>query len=227
MVKVAPEVDEGLTVIELMVAMALLLVGLSMFVTVLFAVQQTSARQLELGRANDQARLALQEIDRQVRSGYVASMTPIPGADASARIYTEARMRGDTDKPQCVAWVLFGEGSGPQTLYSRSWPAGTAAPSSFSPTAGWNVIATDIVNTTNGDGDSQTFDLVKTDVKKPLGGTDVSIGQSLTITLWVNPSSTRASQVTKVSTTVTSRNVLRATANAEGGGLGARNSLCG
>lgn len=221
--------DAGFSVIELMVAMALLLVALAMFGSVLFTVQQTSNRQIELGRANDQARLAIQEIDRQLRSGYVTSTGSFTGADASARIYTEARMSGTSSKPTCVAWVLHGAGSDRQTLYTKTWDvvSGATAPA-FNGGVGWRVVATDIVNTANG-GDAQTFGLETTSLIDPNTLQSVPIGQSLTVTLWLNPSTVRSTQVTQITTTLTSRNIRRSTANAEvtGGGLGVRYNLCG
>lgn len=211
--------DRGLTLVELMVAMSLLLIGLTMFGSVLFTVQQTSKRQLAIGQANDDIRIGFQELDRQMRSGYVAATGTISGADASVKLYTEMRGAG-----RCVAWAIFGAGDGPQKLWTTSWAPGVGAPSLPASGSGWRLVATDIVNTSNG-GDAQTF--VPTEVTSVIDQStnlEVAVRQALQVTFWVNPSD-RTAQVTQLQSTFATRNVLRA-GERVGGATYARLTAC-
>lgn len=213
------EADRGLTLVELMVAMSLLLLGLAMFGSVLFTVQQTSKRQLQLGQANDDIRIGFQELDRQMRSGYVVGTGTVGGADASAKLYTEMRGAG-----RCVAWALFGEGDGPQRLWTTSWAPGATPPSLPASGAGWRLVATDIVNTASG-GDAQTFVMTEeTSVIDQVTKLATPVRQALQVTLWVNPSD-RAGQVTQLQSTFATRNALRAGEKVGGAGY-ARLTAC-
>jgi prepilin-type N-terminal cleavage/methylation domain-containing protein len=85
-----PAADEGMTLVELMVTVALLSVVVGIFLSVLVSVQNHVAREERRHRANDQVRLAIQQLDREVRSGNVfrdpaaepnnASLGQAPGA---------------------------------------------------------------------------------------------------------------------------------------------------
>src|SRR5712691_4509432 len=58
--------ESGMTLVELMVSTAMLGVVLSIFFGVLVSVQTGLVRQTDRSRSNDQARLAVEEIDREV-----------------------------------------------------------------------------------------------------------------------------------------------------------------
>lgn len=203
--------DRGFTIIELMMSSALLLIALLMFTSALSTVQRASRRQSDLSSANDQARLAIQEIDRQVRSGYVtdaASPDPdFPDAAAVARIYTESRP-GGAGARECVAWLLF-PASGQQSLYSRSWVAGAEAPT-FDPDAptsnGWRIVADSIVNG-DLDANDETFVLSG---EVAVGTPPVLVGQVLSITLWLDPSGTGDERAIEITSEVAARNTNRA-----------------
>lgn len=151
-----PRRDAGLTLVELMVAMSIFLVAMVMFGTSLYVVQRLQSTNSQYSRANDQANLALQAIDRQVRSGYVIAMPVAPaGTDAAVKIYTEAG-----GKPRCVMWAVAPPAvtdptvtAGTKWLYTTAWdPTGVdpQLPSSLPAFVGngqrWATAATDLWN---------------------------------------------------------------------------------
>ena len=148
--------DAGLTLVELLVAMSLFLVAITMFGGSLYVMQRMQITDDQYSQANDQVHLALQTIDRQIRSGYVISVPVAPaGADAAVKIYTEAG-----GKPRCVMWVVANPAvqdprlaPGTKSLYTTAWdPTGTdtTVPSSlqtFNATSKyWIPMASDLWN---------------------------------------------------------------------------------
>lgn len=138
--KVADE--RGVTLVESMMTILILGIVLAMFFTVLTSMQTAAARQEGRTRRNDEARLALSQLDREIRSGnvlYDPSTESDPSGDIvpnmSLRIYTQADAgnRGF----QCAQWRITDS-----TLQARWWskddPAGTVTD--------WWVVATDVVN---------------------------------------------------------------------------------
>lgn len=126
--------DAGVTLVELLITMIIFSLVMAMTYGVLITVQRQTKDQIARADAVGDARLALQQIDRQVRSGnvlYNPSTEPLP---LSMRIYTQAN--GDQ---RCVQWQVVGG-----LLRSRSW----------SPTwttdglvGDWGVVARNVVNT--------------------------------------------------------------------------------
>jgi len=132
--------ERGMTLVELLVAMAIMgLVGV-VFTSVLASVQRRVVDQEYLDRNNEQARLAIQQLDREIRSGNVlydpALETP---ANYRLRIYTQTN--ADTRDPApgylCVLWELTEDG----VLRTRWWPPGEPGQASD-----WRVVAEGIVN---------------------------------------------------------------------------------
>lgn len=62
--------DRGVGLIELLVVMSLLTLALAMFGLAFSAMLRTSDASRDIGAVTDQARLALNELDRQIRFGY-------------------------------------------------------------------------------------------------------------------------------------------------------------
>jgi prepilin-type N-terminal cleavage/methylation domain-containing protein len=131
--------DSGMTLVELLVTCVILSMVTATAYGILISVMKQSrdlqGRQETVG----QARLALEQMDRQIRSGNVlfdpANEYLIPnGMTNSMRVYTQAN-----GAERCVQWNLTATGN----LRSRSW----------SPTwqtdnlvTGWGVVARGIVN---------------------------------------------------------------------------------
>lgn len=234
--------DVGLTVIEMMIAMSLLLVALGMFTGVLWNVQRLGTRTEQLAQATDAAYQSFAEMDRQLRSGFIASGTDLPGDGVkdTVRIYTEAYARSAVapTTSRCVAWVAADLGSGGQGLFTVWWTPGLAGATvptyvkssgSFTGFAagvgvyGWRLITSGIVNA-----DGTEFIVVPS----PTG---VDVSQKLTISLDVreatDPSLTgggTSTWINTISTTLTPRNSPRVSMIADTSAFTAnRSSLCG
>jgi type II secretory pathway pseudopilin PulG len=138
-----------MTLVELVVAMSMLGVVLLIFTTVLASVQRTVVENQRYSEANDAARLALQQLDRELRSGNVINdpADPIVGvSDADypphqrLLIYTQANLptRGQA---QCELWRITAS----DELQVRRWVPGSSTWSTA-----WRTVAEHIVNRTTG-----------------------------------------------------------------------------
>jgi type II secretory pathway pseudopilin PulG len=141
-----------MTLVELAVSIGLLSVVLAMLLTVLVSVQNSLGRQTSRSGSNDQARLAVEELDREVRSGNVlydpslendATHFIFPGM--ALRIFTQAnaptREAGGISGERCVQWrIKYNKAQEQYELQRREWvqDAVTSTP--------WQVVATDVMN---------------------------------------------------------------------------------
>lgn len=135
--------ERGMTLVELMVSIALMTIVATIFTTVLFNIQQAVVRQQARSEMNDAARLAIEQMDREIRSGshlFTSDAAATCGGKSCApgyavRVYTQANLptRGEA---HCVQWVVDG-----QKLFRRAWTAGAT-----SSLAGWRMIAEGVVN---------------------------------------------------------------------------------
>jgi prepilin-type N-terminal cleavage/methylation domain-containing protein len=180
--------QEGFTLVELIVAMSIMGIVMAVFGTTLASVQRVSVKEDALGQSNDQVRLALEQIDHEMRSGnviYDPSLENGSGAGAiasctgcqpyySMRLYTQTnadtRTTGDAAGFVCVMWQI----NTSQQLLERTWPPDQ--PEEASP---WRIIASGVVNRVTG---TQAFSLDS----DPLKG-----GRTLNVTLNVNSDITR------------------------------------
>ncbi|MBV8234119.1 MAG: type II secretion system protein [Acidimicrobiia bacterium] len=136
--------EHGTTLVELLVVMGLLSTVLSIVMAALVSIQNTENRVNARGQTNDQVRLAVDEIDRQVRSGNVLYDPAGEGTNAGASIPAGFSMRVYTQANgtfKCVQWRVTGG-----QLQSRSWTTTWQIDGQVS---GWRTVAEDIVNTTS------------------------------------------------------------------------------
>lgn len=143
--------QRGMTLVELMVSVALMAVVATIFTTMLLSIQTGVMRQQARSEINDQARMALEQLDREIRSGnvlYDPEFEPnavLAGKDFdpyfSVRVYTQANAptRQGTfgsDGQQCVQWVIDDH-----QLFRRAWNVGASAS-----LGGWRLVAEGVVN---------------------------------------------------------------------------------
>ena len=136
-----------MTLVELMVAMAILSIVSLVFTSTLSSVQRAVVEEDVRIRLNDQVRLAVQSIDRLVRSGNIL-YDPVDESgndpyDATAtgymfRIYTQAEQSASQDA-RCALWLVDDE----ERLLYRTWPVLTPEDAS-----NWTVVAEGVVNRT-------------------------------------------------------------------------------
>ena len=138
--------DRGMTLVELVVSMMVLGVAMLIFSTTLMTIQTGVVKQDHLARSNDQARLALEQLDREMRSGNVLYDPASEGTTTTAsssdnyyyvRIYTQTN--ADTRGYSCVQWRI----NSSQKLQTRWWP-----PEDPDGVTEWRTVAEGIVNRT-------------------------------------------------------------------------------
>jgi prepilin-type N-terminal cleavage/methylation domain-containing protein len=132
--------EDGFTLVELLVSMSIFVVVLIIFLTTFTVVQTAAQREEDKSRNNDQARLAMEELDREIRSGnvlYDPASESAPGL--MLRIYTQSNATTREPEPGyvCRLWRIDGS----QELQTRSWP-----PRKPEAASSWRTVADGIVN---------------------------------------------------------------------------------
>ena len=120
--------EDGMTLVELLVAMSMMGIVMVIFSSVLVSMQRTVVAIDRASRANDQARLAIEHLDKELRSGNVISD---PGAAISGYsgtapayqrliVYTQANatIRGGS---VCELWQI----TDASELQARTWSPGS------------------------------------------------------------------------------------------------------
>ncbi len=138
--------EGGFTLVEVLIVMFLLVVVFTLCTMSLISMQRSVSTTDARTQAQDQVRLAVQQIDRQVRSGNIFynpftpapwSGTPVNGGMAMI-VFTQANGNN-----RCVEWQVSTAGQ----LQSRSWTQ--TWQTDGSPTVvPWATIATGLTNTT-------------------------------------------------------------------------------
>jgi len=142
-----------MTLVELVVSMSILVVVLAIFLPMLASVQRAFNRQSDRSQSNDQARLAVEELDREIRSGnvlYDPGATGQPWSDdatnsvypnMSLLIYTQTNATTRNPGNRCVQWRIAGG-----QLMRRDWTTTWRTDDVVDP---WRLIADHIVNQPN------------------------------------------------------------------------------
>ncbi|MBX6371502.1 MAG: prepilin-type N-terminal cleavage/methylation domain-containing protein [Acidothermus sp.] len=128
--------DGGLTLVELLVAMTVFSVLIVVSIALYMTMAKTTTAETQRATANDQVRLAVWDIERQVRSGNVLYS---PSLDSSGNpivlVYTQAN-----GNQRCVEWRY---NVAKQALETRSWTTTYKLDGNVSP---WRVVAIHVVN---------------------------------------------------------------------------------
>lgn len=134
--------DRGFTLVELVVAMSLFMTVMVVFYGSLVAIQRAASGEEKRSANNDQARLAIEQIDREIRSAnYIYNPASESEPGQILRIYTQTNANTRMPAPgyQCVQWQITTD----DKLQTRNWPP-------FQPTlvTAWHTVATGVVNRT-------------------------------------------------------------------------------
>jgi prepilin-type N-terminal cleavage/methylation domain-containing protein len=135
--------EEGFTLVELLIAMSILSIVMLVFTSSLGLIQSSTVREAQQTVNTDQARLAIEQLDREIRSGnvlYDPATSPADPAYYSMLIYTQANATTRQPAPGyfCDEWKISGN-----QLQTRSWP-----PLQPEDVSSWRVVADGIVNRT-------------------------------------------------------------------------------
>jgi len=135
--------EEGFTLSEVLVAMMVLSLAMAMFFTTLASVQRSVAETDIRTRSNTQARLALQTLDHEVRSGNVL-YDPATSSDPFFRFKIYTQTNATTRQPSpgytCRLWRITAGGE----LQTRWWEPAQTDPNDSASL--WRTVATGIVN---------------------------------------------------------------------------------
>jgi type II secretory pathway pseudopilin PulG len=130
-----------MTLAELVVAMGVLSIAMTILLSTLTSIQGASVNEDVRTRTIDGVRLVMQSIDRQVRSGNL--LYPPTGAGYTLLVYTQAYATQDEavfgTTSRCAMWVVNSQN---QLMY------GYWEPNDPTPTTTWSVVAEGIVNRT-------------------------------------------------------------------------------
>ena len=126
--------ERGFTLIEMMIVMFLLTLVFSLCALALVSVQRQVNTDYARGQAVDQVRLAVQEMDRQIRSGNLFYQPTSNGTQLV--IFTQAN-----GNQRCVEWQVSGG-----AIQTRSWTQ-TWQTDGSPAVEPWSTIATGISNT--------------------------------------------------------------------------------
>ena len=187
--------ERGFTLPELMITVSMLVIVVATFLGVLENINTAVGRQQDRSISNDDARLAIERLDREIRSGNVL-YNPEDEAEPfySFRIYTQANATTRTPSFQCVQWLIQD-----RELLRRFWPPGE--PENVS---GWTVVAENIVNADPGvQVPAFTLDL-PADTDNPAGSKG---GRTVDIVLIVDSTPDDATNnAVRIETSLTGRN---------------------
>jgi prepilin-type N-terminal cleavage/methylation domain-containing protein len=177
----------GITLVELLVSMMILSIVSLVFTTTLTSVQRAVVREDVRTQLNNKARLAIQTLDRQVRSGnllYPPSSESDPYGGTTGymfRVYTQANTPTE-GQFRCALWLIDNQ----QRLKYRWWPALQPEDATS-----WTIVTDGVVNRTLG---------------QPAFTVD-STNRTASVTFFLNPSySTDSSATQKVTASLTGRN---------------------
>jgi hypothetical protein len=184
--------ESGMGLGEVMISMTVMVVVIAILLSTLTAVQKLASRTDSKGINNDQARLAMIQLDREIRSGNVLydPATESPSGFV-LRIYTQSNANIRTPSPGyvCRLWRVNDE----EELQSRYWPPNQ--PEDATP---WITVATGIVNRIM----SPTVTAFsRTDVASATGGRVINI-----VLMVNNAYANRPEETVRIETSITGRN---------------------
>jgi type II secretory pathway pseudopilin PulG len=135
-----------MTLVELTIAMALFSLVMGIFIPTLSTIQKAFEKQSDRSLTNDSARLAAEELDKEIRSGNLLYdpaaevLDPTNGIypGMSLRVYTQTNADTRDQGNRCVQWRILGG-----ALQRRDWTTTWQTDGKIS---AWRLIADHIVN---------------------------------------------------------------------------------
>ena len=159
----AVQSEAGFTLVEMAVVMMVLMIAVAIFFPALMQAQSTVDRSSARSASNDQARLAVEELDKEIRSGNVlynpATCPPPPVTpngsptcdstegitqNMTLLIYTQTNANTRNPGNQCVQWRITPvDPYGVSRLERRSWSVQWQSDGIVS---NWRDVADNVVN---------------------------------------------------------------------------------
>jgi prepilin-type N-terminal cleavage/methylation domain-containing protein len=189
--------QSGMSLVELTISITIIGLVSAIFLSVMASVQTDFERQADRSQDNDEARLAVEHLDREIRSGnvlYDPSLETDPPngiyPGMSLRIYTQTNADRRNPGNRCVQWRVTGG-----ELQRRDWATTWRSDSNIS---NWRVVAQNIVNQPNPP-DPPTVPAFALD-PDPIKG-----GRIIVVTILVNENP-RSGQPVRIEHSLTGRN---------------------
>ena len=193
--------EQGFTLIEVSIAGLLISIVGGILATVLWAAQSQVIKQSDRSVSNDQARLAIYEIERTIRSGQIfedpaAETTPY----RSLRVFTQSDSDIDHDPSaatlfeRCVQFKVTDAGLLQRRDYAPYWVTGGYVTT-------WRTLATGLVNSTT-DASQRPFTL---NTASNVAGGSLYDGRLLQLVLMVNSNAKNGESV-RIDSSVAGRN---------------------
>lgn len=179
--------DEGMTIVELIIAMSIFTVVIALFMGGVAMMTRSAAQSQDVADSGDAVRTVLQRFDQTAR--YAESVN-LPGTGPSGARYVEYRIKAVRagERPQCVQWRYV-----PSTgeLQNRTWDdvPGAALPA-------WRTLVVDVRDDTTMTPTTYPFRVQRADT--------TYTRQRLTVTLQVG--GTAAKPAVSVANTYVGRN---------------------
>lgn len=184
-----------MSLVELLVAMMILGIVAAVFATTLSSVQRVVSQTDSRTQNNTQARLAIEELDREIRSGNVL-YDPGSGADAFYRfkIYTQSNAPTRDPAPGyvCRLWRI----TSTYDLQTRFWP-----PLQPTQATDWQTVATGVVNRALTPAVTDDYRAFEIDDDPNKGGRTVNI-----VLMMNNDLENRPNETVKIQSSLTGRN---------------------
>lgn len=175
--------EHGFSLAEIAIASGLAVGALAVVSSFLVSAQRTVTIEQIRSSSNDDARAAMEQVDREVRSANFI----LPLDDKTLVVSTQSNK---TTLDRCVQWLVQD-----QQLLRREWPSGSPDDAS-----GWRVVADNVVNQELGE---PLFVLPDTPNNRFVTG-----GQTVDVTIHVNGDLEKSPDSTAViSQSLTGRNV--------------------
>jgi prepilin-type N-terminal cleavage/methylation domain-containing protein len=140
--------EGGFTLLEMTVSLLIMGIVTAAVLSVLFTVQRGYERESYRSQSNDQARLAVEEMDRQIRSGNLLYDPALEGSSScpnqicpnmSLRVYTQNNATTHQPGDRCVQWRV----NELQQLQVRDWSPSWRDDGIVDP---WRIVADHVVN---------------------------------------------------------------------------------
>lgn len=126
--------EDGISLPEIAIAAALLSIVAVAAAAIMTSSHTVLTKETTRSDNNDQLRLAMEQLDREIRSGAIIYS---PDTPYSLRVLTKSNA-----VDRCAQWTIVD-----RELRRRSWPRTVGAtPPDPATVSGWRIVATDLVN---------------------------------------------------------------------------------
>ncbi len=182
--------ERGMTLNELLVSMFLMAIVVSSVMSILFSVQTSFGKEADRSNANDQARLAVEALDREIRSGNLLYQPSDGGMNLV--VYTQTNATTHNPGNRCVQWRIEGT-----DLERRDWRTDWREAGGVND---WNLVAESVVNRSPPEATGVPVPAFVLDTSQAAYGNRI-----MAVSILVNPNA-RSGRTVRIDASITARN---------------------